>query len=221
MGAVYVSWGLQSNAEPPSSVISKPPASSDESRGSSASEPSPRRQVAQLKQAGASVSAPASLRTLLKGDMIKFIVRKTPAALPDLSFRDAVGAERKLSDWRGQVVLLNLWATWCAPCRKEMPSLDRLKHALAGPNFDVVAVSIDSGSVEKPKKFLHKIGVSELGLFHDSSTQINADLKAFGMPTTVLIDAKGREIGRLVGPAEWDSEEAKKLIAAAIAARDE
>ncbi len=151
------------------------------------------------------------------GEMITFVASSEPKDLPEIRFIDGDGAETSLAGWRGKVVLLNLWATWCAPCRKEMPMLDGLQAELGGDQFDLVAISIDRGGLEKPGKFLEEIGIKNLKLYNNSSGRLASSLKAFGMPTTLLINREGKEIGRLVGPAEWDSEEALALIKAAIA----
>lgn len=152
------------------------------------------------------------------GQMAAFVFKKSPEELPDLPFQDKDGKSRTLKDWSGKVVLLNLWATWCAPCRKEMPSLDRLQAELGSDKFEVVAVSADKTGIEGARKFLEQIKVEKLGVYADPSVRIHSGLKAIGMPATLLLDTKGREVGRLVGPAEWDSDEAKTLIRAAIAA---
>jgi thiol-disulfide isomerase/thioredoxin len=148
--------------------------------------------------------------------MAAFVFKKEPEALPDVRFQDANGTEKTLSDWRGKVVLVNLWATWCAPCRKEMPALDRLQKELGSSKFEVVAISIDRTGLAGARKFLDETGVKNLALYADPTTKLSSVLKAVGLPVTVLIDAKGREVGRLVGPAEWDSEDAKRLIRAAM-----
>jgi thiol-disulfide isomerase/thioredoxin len=153
---------------------------------------------------------------LSKGDMAAFVFKSEPEPLPEFSFVDATGVERSLKDWEGRVVLLNLWATWCAPCRKEMPALDRLQQALGSDRFEVVALSVDRGGIEKSKAFFDEIGVKALKLYVDPSTRATSKLKAVGLPTTLLIDEQGREIGRLTGPAEWDSEDAKRLIQAVL-----
>jgi thiol-disulfide isomerase/thioredoxin len=125
-----------------------------------------------------------------------------------------------MEDWRGRTVLLNLWATWCVPCRKEMPSLDALEGKLGGPTFDVIAVNIDTRNLEKPKAWLNEVGVTRLSYYSDSNAKIFQDLRAvgraFGMPTTMLIDPEGCELGTIAGPAEWASDDALKLIQAAI-----
>jgi thiol-disulfide isomerase/thioredoxin len=153
---------------------------------------------------------------LSAGAMTAFVFKKSPEPLPEIAFQDASGKERTLNDWRGKVVLLNLWATWCAPCRKEMPSLDRLQGELGSDRFEVVAVSVDKTGIEGARKFLDQIKVERLAVFADPTIRMGTALKAIGMPATLLIDSEGREVGRLVGPAEWDSEEAKRLIKAAL-----
>jgi thiol-disulfide isomerase/thioredoxin len=163
-------------------------------------------------------AAQGPLAGLNTGAMAAFVVRPTPQALSDVSFVTGDGAETSLSDWKGKVVLLNIWATWCVPCRAEMPALDKLQADLGGKDFDVVAVNIDRGQSDKPKTFLAETGATQLQLFTDPSGKLFSKLKAVGMPTTLLLDRQGREIGRLVGPAAWDSPEALALIKAAIAA---
>jgi thiol-disulfide isomerase/thioredoxin len=147
--------------------------------------------------------------------MAGFVFRKEPEALPEVKFQDGEGKERTLADWRGKVVLLNLWATWCVPCRREMPALDRLQQELGSDKFEVVAVSVDRKGIAGAKKFLNDTKVGKLALFVDPTMRMTSQLRAPGLPATLLIDAQGREIGRLLGPAEWDSEDAKRLIRAA------
>ena len=157
---------------------------------------------------------------LNRGAMTTFVFKKTPMDLPDdVTFNDKAGQAVSLDQFAGKVVLLNLWATWCAPCRKEMPDLDRLQADLGGDRFEVVAVSLDRGSADKARAFLNEIDVKRLRFFHDPEAKLGFKLMAIGMPTTLLIDAKGREIGRLVGPADWHSEDAKKLIRSVLAAQ--
>ena len=152
------------------------------------------------------------------GKMAAFVMKKAPEALPDIEFQDATGATRKLSDFKGRTVLLNLWATWCAPCRKEMPGLDKLQRTMGGEKFEVVALSLDRQGAEASQKFLKEVGATALNLYVDSTAKQGLALKLLGMPTTILIDAEGREVGRLAGEAEWDSDEAKHLIEAAMQA---
>ena len=155
------------------------------------------------------------------GQMAAFVFKKAPEEVPELPFQDKDGKSRTLKEWQGKVLLVNLWATWCAPCRKEMPSLDRLQAELGSDKFEVVAISADKTGIEGAKKFLDQIKVQKLAVYADPTVRIHSGLKAIGMPASILLDAKGREIGRLVGPAEWDSPEAKTLIKAAIAAPTE
>lgn len=189
--AVYVTLGRPDNADRP-----RPPAPS----------PSP--------SAGAP-SGPGS-NALSQGEMAKFVFRKEPEALPEVKFLDAKGSERTLAAWRGKVVLLNLWATWCAPCRKEMPALDRLQNELGSDKFEVVAVSVDRAGLEGARKFLDEAKVASLALYADPTARMASTLRAAGLPATLLLDREGREIGRMLGPAEWDSEDAKRLIRHAL-----
>jgi thiol-disulfide isomerase/thioredoxin len=156
---------------------------------------------------------------LAHGEVAALTMATTPLRLPDLAFDDADGKPKKLSDWRGKTVLVNLWATWCVPCRKEMPALEGLQTKLEGPNFEVVAINIDTRDPEKPKNFLKEANLTRLGFFSDEKAKVFQDLKsigrALGMPTSVLIDAQGCEIATIAGPAEWDSDDAVKLITAA------
>lgn len=149
---------------------------------------------------------------LSTGTMTTFVFKNTPAELPDVRFLNAKGEEVSLADWRGKTVLLNLWATWCAPCREEMPALDRLQEELGSDKFQVVALAVDKSGLEGAGKFLKDNGIDDLALYVDPTARAGTKIKVIGMPTTILIDAQGREIGRLVGPAEWDSPEAKRLI---------
>ena len=158
----------------------------------------------------------ASANPLATGGMITFVFKKTPEAVPSFKFEDGAGTEMSLADWKGKVVLLNLWATWCAPCRKEMPALDRLQKELGGDAFEVVAISVDRQGAPASKKFLDETKSANLKLYVESSSRSVGTLRAAGLPTTLLIDKEGREIGRLAGPAEWDSADAKRLIQAAL-----
>jgi thiol-disulfide isomerase/thioredoxin len=160
------------------------------------------------------------LAPLAHGEVAALTMASAPLRLPDLTFEDAQGKPKKLSDWRGRTVLLNLWATWCVPCRKEMPALESLQTRLGGPDFEVVAVNIDTRDPQKPKNFLKEANLNRLGYFTDQNAKIFQDLKgigrALGMPTSVLVDPQGCEIGTIAGPAEWGSDDAVKLISAAM-----
>lgn len=160
--------------------------------------------------------AASALAGLNKGAMAALLIRPIPLDLPDFSFTDAEGIAKSLADFRGKIVLLNIWATWCVPCREEMPALDALQTKLAGKDFEVVAVNIDKGGPEKAASFLKETGATHLALYTDPSGKLFVALKAVGMPTTLLIDRDGKEIARLVGPADWASPEAIAVIEAAI-----
>jgi thiol-disulfide isomerase/thioredoxin len=160
------------------------------------------------------------LAPLARGEVAAVNVAGKPLKLPDLAFQDAAGKPLTLEHWRGRTMLLNLWATWCIPCRKEMPALDTLQTRLGGPGFEVVAVNIDTRDPDKPKTWLKDVGVMKLAYYADPAAKTFQDLKevgrAFGMPTTLLIDPYGCEIGTIAGPAEWASGDAVKLIQAAL-----
>ena len=160
------------------------------------------------------------LAPLARGEVAAVGIASVPKPLPELAFMDANGKPRTLADFRGRTVLLNLWATWCVPCRKEMPALDALQARLGGRDFEVVAVNIDTRDPDKPKTWLKEVGIGKLGYFADPTAKVFQDLKevgkAFGMPTTLLVDPTGCEIATLAGPAEWASEDALKVINAAL-----
>ncbi len=167
----------------------------------------------------AAVDTAKRIAPLIKGEVAALTAATVPLRLPDLAFEDGTGAAKKLSDFRGKTVLLNLWATWCVPCRKEMPALDGLQAKLGSDAFQVVAVNIDTRDPEKPKTFLADAKLTQLAYFADPKAKVFQDLKAvgraLGMPTSVLVDGNGCEIATIAGPAEWDSADAVKLIQAA------
>jgi thiol-disulfide isomerase/thioredoxin len=157
---------------------------------------------------------------LAQGEVAAVKLADEARKLPDLAFRDSAGQPKSLADWRGRTVLLNLWATWCVPCRKEMPTLDALQDKLGGPAFEVVTVNIDTRNPDKPRDWLRDIGIARLAYYSDINAKVFQDLKsvgkAFGMPTTLLIDPNGCEIASLAGPAEWASDDGVKLVSAAL-----
>ncbi|NJO56400.1 MAG: TlpA family protein disulfide reductase [Rhodospirillales bacterium] len=165
---------------------------------------------------GAADAAGAARNPLAVGEVAAFVFKATPEPLPAFTFADGAGQPRSLADFHGKVVLLNLWATWCAPCRKEMPGLDRLQGARGGPTFEVVALSVDRQGAAVAQKFLNDIGVKNLRLHIDSGSRSLSTWAITGLPTTILIGRDGREIGRLAGPAEWDTPDAIRLIEAAL-----
>ena len=150
------------------------------------------------------------------GQMAAFVKKPAPAPLPDITFQDASGNDVTLSSFKGRTVLLNLWATWCQPCREEMPALNRLQQALGSDKFEVVALSLDRNGYEASRKFLNDLKANDVKLYADPTTKQGLALRLVGMPTTILINKDGLEVGRLAGPAVWDSDDAKKLIEAAM-----
>lgn len=152
------------------------------------------------------------LDTAAVGTLGNFNLFDKPRPVPRIAFTDGDGADRSLGDFRGRVVLLNLWATWCAPCRREMPALDRLQARLGNRGFEVVALAVDRAGPEQVREFLAEVGAPHLKLYLDRTTRSMRTLGIIGLPTTLLIDRRGREVGRLIGAAEWDSDEALGLI---------
>ena len=157
-----------------------------------------------------SAAAPSQDQSVLR-------MHASPRALADVSFVDGKGAPRALSDFRGRTVLLNIWATWCPPCREEMPSLDRLQKTLGGPAFEVVALSIDAGGVPVVERFYKEIGIASLAIYVDASLRAASQLATPGVPTTLLIDREGRELGRHAGPASWDDPAVVRVISSRFA----
>src|SRR5262249_31881956 len=146
-----------------------------------------------------------------------FVMHSSPKLIASISFADGQGRTRSLRDFKGKLVVLNIWATWCVPCRTEMPALDRLQQALGGPDFEVVPVSIDRGGLDTVSKFYAEIAVTHLAKYTDTSGQALRGLGAVGLPTTLIVDRAGNEVGRVVGPAEWDSPEIAKLLRSVMA----
>ena len=167
------------------------------------------------------VAVAESLDPLATGDLAAFQLAEKAQSVRDLAFSAPDGSRVSIADWSGRTVLLNLWATWCAPCRHEMPALDALQKEFGGPDFEVVAINLDLGDSAKAMSFLDEINVKALAFYFEKSPKLFNGLRrrglAFGMPTTLLIDTKGCLLGHLAGPAEWASEDAFALIKAAIA----
>jgi thiol-disulfide isomerase/thioredoxin len=163
----------------------------------------------------------AKLDPLATGEVAAFRPVERGVLLAELAFAGPDGEALTVASFSGRTVLLNLWATWCAPCRKEMPALDRLEAAMGGEKFAVVAVNVDTGNPERAQRFLDEIQVTQLPWYADPSLKVFNEMKsrglALGLPTTLLIDGKGCQLGVLAGPAEWDSEDARLLVSAAIA----
>jgi thiol-disulfide isomerase/thioredoxin len=167
--------------------------------------------------AQAAVIAPASLKPLATGTMAAVVVHAAPKPISTLAFADAQGQPKTLADWKGRVVLLNLWATWCTPCREEMPDLANLQKVLGSKDFEVLALSVDRKGAEASSAFLKEVKADILATYIEPEGNSLQVLQALGLPATVLINRKGEEVARLLGPAEWDSPEAQALIKAVIA----
>ena len=192
--AVYVTGGLDGNNAPPAPVAS----AEDDT-------------VCPAKAEMAKAVAAAAT-----GHVAAMLPADPPQSLASLAFTGPEGEPMTLADHTGKTVLLNLWATWCAPCREEMPALDALELERGGDTFEVVAINIDTGDDSKPKKFLEEVGIRSLGYYRDASMRSFNDLKkrglALGLPVTLLIDADGCLLASMNGPADWSGEDAHRML---------
>jgi thiol-disulfide isomerase/thioredoxin len=174
--------------------------------------------TASAGQCEGSAELAKSVSAFSKGEVAAMAAAQPPRPL-QLAFKGPEGKDLTVADLAGKTVLLNLWATWCVPCREEMPALNALQSTMGGSDFEVVAVNIDTGSDQKPKNFYQDYKIDKLAFYSDSSMGVfNAVKKeglAFGLPATLILDKKGCLIGAMNGPAAWDSEDAKALITAA------
>lgn len=161
-----------------------------------------------------------NVKSLLTGDVAAMVPAREPMDLRDLAFQTEDGAPKTIADFAGKVLLVNLWATWCAPCREEMPALDALQANHGSDDFSVVAINLDTRDPKAPRKFLESIGVTRLDLYLDPSLSAFETLKrkgrAFGLPVTLLLDRQGCEIAAMNGPAQWHSKDAERLIEKAV-----
>jgi thiol-disulfide isomerase/thioredoxin len=165
-------------------------------------------------------SAPATgalSKAYATGAVAGVIVHDKRKDIPAFSFAGADGAFADLSKWKGRVVLLNLWATWCTPCRKEMPDLADLQKQLGGAEFEVVTLSIDQKGYDASAAFLKEIGATNLALYVDPTMKAMGPLQAIGLPATILIDRQGKEAARILGPAKWNAPEAVAMVKALMA----
>lgn len=172
-------------------------------------------------QCAAAIAEGETLKPLMAGDVAAMARRSQANDLSDLTFNDGDETSMTLADTGAKTRLVNLWATWCAPCREEMPALDKLQAQMGGEDFEVVAISVDGGSDAKPRKFFEEIGIEHLAFYHDPTIGVFNELKkeslAFGLPVTVLVDESNCVIANMNGPADWASPDAFRLIEAAIA----
>ena len=176
-------------------------------------------QLSKAQQTGPCALDPqtiAAVKQASTGYLKAFAPLDRPYSVKQFAFADAAGTAKTLGDWTGRIVLLNLWATWCAPCRAEMPSLDDLQGELGGNGFEVVAISVDKSAPGKPRAFLDEIAIKKMRFYHDRQALTLNALKreglAIGLPATLLVDGRGCAVGRINGPAEWNSADAHNLI---------
>lgn len=180
--------------------------------------------VATIESSGATCPARddkiAAVDAAARGEVAAMLASKPPRALGDLAFNAPDGTPMTVADLAGKTLLINLWATWCAPCRQEMPALNQLQEEMGSDKFEVVAINVDTGSDDKPKAFLSETGVDALGYYRESTLGLFNDLKrrglAYGLPVTLLVDEEGCLLANMNGPAEWASPDAKRLIEAAM-----
>lgn len=161
---------------------------------------------------GANAARAEDLSALQVGEMRRLVLAEAPATLPEAVFLDADDAEHPLADWRGQWLVLNFWATWCAPCRAEMPSLERLQAAM--PDLAVLPVATGRNGVDAIGRFYDEAGIKTLPVLRDPKSDLARQLGVMGLPVTLIVDPEGREVARLIGDAVWDSPEARAMLAA-------
>jgi len=149
---------------------------------------------------------------VLEGQVQHFAATRTLRATPDLAWRDIDGNDVRIVDFAGKVLLVNFWATWCAPCVRELPSMNRLQAKLAAEGLQVVAINVDTGGRYAAEPYVQRLALDRLSLYLDPRSAVSRAMGVSVMPTSFLIDRRGREIGRLEGGAEWDSDEAVALI---------
>jgi thiol-disulfide isomerase/thioredoxin len=168
---------------------------------------------------GAGAATVARLDPLIRGEVAALSPAAPSRPMPDIAFKDDGNASRTLADFKGKTILVNLWATWCVPCRKEMPALDKLQADLGGPDFEVVAVNVDTARLDKPRQFLRDVAATHLPFYADPTGAVLQTAKesgpVLGLPTSFLVDRSGCTLATLSGPADWASDDAKKVIAAA------
>ena len=159
--------------------------------------------------------ASADVAGLREGDMKKLMLLDEPVAVPEAVLLDAEDGEHSLADYKGKWVVLNFWATWCAPCRREMPSLERLQAAM--PDIAVVPVATGRNAVEGIRRFFDDAGVKTLPILRDPQSRLAHGMGVMGLPVTVILNPEGQEVARLIGDAEWDSDSAKAVLGALAA----
>ncbi len=167
--------------------------------------------------ANAALADTAELEALREGSMKKLAFAAEPSEVPPISFTDAAGAEFALVDWQGKYVLVNFWATWCAPCRKELPALDALNRDFGGEGFEVVTIATGRNPVPGIERLFAEVGVESLPILLDPKQALSREMGVLGLPVSVIIDREGREIARMSGDADWNSDSARAIVAALLA----
>ncbi|PSJ50539.1 thiol:disulfide interchange protein TlpA [Kumtagia ephedrae] len=207
--AVYVSGGFSGNT--PAAPSADVTATSGQAAGTAASDPASPPDACAVKAERAKTVAAAAT-----GDVAALLPADPPQSLKSLAFNDPDGKPMTLADRAGKIVLMNLWATWCAPCRAEMPALDALQKGAGDDGFEVIAVNVDTGDDSKPKKFLEEEKIGALAYYRDNTLDLFSDLKrrglALGLPVTLLIDEEGCLLAHMNGPAEWAGDDARRVI---------
>jgi thiol-disulfide isomerase/thioredoxin len=169
---------------------------------------------------GAAKTAAERMAPLARGEVAAVEVDRAPKMAADMAFRGPDGGQKTLADLRGRTLLVNLWATWCAPCRQEMPALDRMQSTFGGPEFEIVAINLDTRNVDKPRAWLADNGVRNLAYYADPDGRVLPALQkttgVVGLPTSFLVDPAGCQVAVLKGPADWASEDAARLLRAAL-----
>lgn len=175
---------------------------------------------AQAGECLASQAVTERLKPLARGELAAVGVSSPPRMPPAIAFADADGRPKSLADFRGKTILVNLWATWCVPCREEMPALDKLQAELGGGDFQVVAINVDTRNPDRPKAWLEENGIKNLSYYADPAGKLLQVLQksghVVGLPTTFVVDPAGCEIAILKGPAEWASPDALTFMKTAL-----
>ena len=166
--------------------------------------------------ANAAVADPSLIASLRAGDMGKLAVHAEPVAAIAGAFQDVDGTPMTLADLEGRVTVVNFWATWCAPCREEMPTLSALQSALGGDDFRVVTIATGRNDPAAMARFFEEIGVTNLPLYRDPRQELARDMGVMGLPATIILDREGREVARLLGDADWNSDSARAIVQAII-----
>ncbi|MER5172002.1 TlpA disulfide reductase family protein [Thioclava sp. GXIMD2076] len=165
---------------------------------------------------GANAAMAAELDQYKTGEMQKLVTYDAPISLPDVAFEDEGGQAHHLADYRGKVVVLNFWATWCVPCREEMPALENLQRSVGGDDLSVVTVASGRNSAQKIDRFFADIGVESLPKYTDRSQRAARSLGVLGLPVTIIINREGQEVARLIGGADWSGTDAQAFLRAVV-----